>query len=177
MPLYGLNSVLDTLVAQTAGSIGEDQNIIELCGIYLIRGRTVMALFYGPLMILLSLSQRLWPRVWRVPSLDIDGSPCNVGDDLAIHHATTFVSSFFIGTFFCCLNDLQIRFLNAVGKYHLVAISQSILFLAFIPISYLIIVKGGGGIYAAGQVSLYFQVTLFASLLFMQSIQEDLKPA
>lgn len=106
LPLYGLNSALDTFVAQTAGSIGEDQNIVHLCGIYLIRGRSVMALFYGPLMIILSLSQRLWPKVWRVPSIDEDGNPCNVGDDLSIEHASIFISSFFIGTFFCCLNDL-----------------------------------------------------------------------
>jgi hypothetical protein len=43
-----------------------------------------------------------------------------------------------------------------MGKCHIAAICQTILLMAFIPIGYIIVVSGKGGIYAAGQVSLYF---------------------
>lgn len=42
--LLGLNSALDTLVSQSAGSAN-----LELCGVYLNRGRFVMTLFFVPL--------------------------------------------------------------------------------------------------------------------------------
>jgi len=65
--LLGLNSALDTLVSQSAGS-----GNLELCGVYLNRGRFVMTIFFIPIVffiyqvewILVSIGQN--PEVSRI---------------------------------------------------------------------------------------------------------------
>jgi Na+-driven multidrug efflux pump len=65
MPLYGLNSAMDTLVSQVVGSIG-DQKMLELCGIYLIRGRYMLTLLYIPLLFIVMYSHTIWQFIFLV---------------------------------------------------------------------------------------------------------------
>jgi MATE family multidrug resistance protein len=46
-PYYGLNSALETLVSQAKGA-----NNIELCGVYLQRGRVMAIIFFIPVCIM-----------------------------------------------------------------------------------------------------------------------------
>ena len=111
MPLHGLNSAVDTLVAQAAGSIGEDtigddHYIIELCSIYLLRARAIMTVFYIPATLILYLVKNFLPNVWMVSEYNRFGDLVNIGDTVALEHASIFIQYYFIGSYFACLNDL-----------------------------------------------------------------------
>lgn len=45
--VIGMNSALDTLVSQSAGA-----GKLEMCGVYLNRGRFIMTLFFLPVLVL-----------------------------------------------------------------------------------------------------------------------------
>lgn len=111
MPLHGLNTVLETLVSQVAGSIG-DPKMIELCGIYLVRGRYLLTLIYIPLFFVVMYSNIFWRWIYLVENRE--GKV--VVDQEALMYAKHFLYSYFIGSYFAALNDLQFRFLHCMGK-------------------------------------------------------------
>ena len=81
-----------------------------------------MTVFYLPFLLILYLVKYLLADVWMVSIDNGDGVMKNVGDTVALEHASTFIKCFILGTYFTCLNDLQIRFLNAMGKSKIVLI-------------------------------------------------------
>lgn len=122
----------------------------------MLRARAIMTVFYIPAIIILYLVRLFLPNVWMIAQDNGDGTFTNVGDTIALEHAQTFIQYYFVGTYFSCLNDLQIRFLNAMGKQKIVLVCQIVTFIMFIAVGFLIIVEAEEGIKGAGHVHLYF---------------------
>lgn len=115
-----------------------------------------MTVFYIPSLMILSLVSYFLPDVWMISIDNGSGQFKNVGDSVALEHASTFIRNFILGAYFVCLNDLQIRFLNAMGKSKIVLVCQAITSIAFVPIGYLMIFKADQGIKGAANVQLSF---------------------
>jgi Na+-driven multidrug efflux pump len=93
--------------------------MLELCGIYLVRGRYLATLLYVPLFFIVMYAHKIWQFIFLV-----ENTRGNVvTDQEAITYAREFVLSFFIGSLFCVLNDLQMRFLHSMGKSRVVLMS------------------------------------------------------
>ena len=62
--ILGFNSALDTLISQAAGA-----GKIELCGVYLNRGRFLMTALFLPIMIVLMNTERILVYIGQDPSV------------------------------------------------------------------------------------------------------------
>lgn len=112
--ILGMNAALDTLVSQAAGA-----GNMELCGVYLNRGRFVMSVMFIPMMIL---------------SFNMESILIHLGQDpLASMYSQQYVLAYLPGLYFQCLQNCQLKFLNNLGYTKQPMISQSIA-IAFHPL-------------------------------------------
>lgn len=93
--------------------------MLELCGIYLIRGRYLLTLFYVPLFFVTLYAAPIWRAIYLVEN----SHGQVVVDQEAIMYAKQYVYAYFVGSYFCAMNDLQFRFLHCMGKSRVVLMS------------------------------------------------------
>lgn len=94
----GVNSAIETLVSQTSGG-----GNLELCGVYLNRGRYILTLLFIPITILL----------FNVESVlnSIEVTTPNVA-----RYTQEYILAFLPGLFLMAHTDLHRKFLNSLGK-------------------------------------------------------------
>ena len=95
--ILGFNSTLDTLVSQAAGAGNH-----ELCGVYLNRGRFILAILCVPIVITLLHTENILLLLKQDPQV--------------AKYAQTYVKAFLPGLVISGLVDLQRKFLNNFGK-------------------------------------------------------------
>lgn len=97
---YGLNSALETLVSQAYGAKN-----LELCGLYLQRGRYILSLSYVPIVGIFLLSHLLLTKLGQ--------------NALVVDNAYKYILVMIPATYLQGLQDLQRKFLTQVGRAHI----------------------------------------------------------
>ena len=96
MAIMGLKSAFDTLISQAAGA-----GNFELCGKYLNRGRFILCCMFVPIAALLCFTEEILLAT---------------GQDIRVSYfAGLYVRCYLPGLFLHVMNDIQRRFLNALG--------------------------------------------------------------
>ena len=97
---YGLNSALETLVSQAYGAKN-----LELCGLYLQRGRYLLSLAYVPIVGIFLLSHLMLTKLGQ--------------NGLVVDNAYQYILVMIPATYLQGLQDLQRKFLTQVGRAHI----------------------------------------------------------
>jgi Na+-driven multidrug efflux pump len=105
---------------------------MELCGVYLNRGRFIMTCAFVPISITLMQSKSILLYFKQ--------------DQKVAEYASTYIMCYLPGLYILGLNDCQRRFLNSLGKNSVPLISQIVAIAFHLLWSYLFVDKLGYGI-------------------------------
>lgn len=95
--IIGFNSVLDTLISQSAGA-----RKLELCGVFRNRGIFFVCIIFMPISIILNYSEDILVYIGQHKEV--------------ASHSQRYINAFLPGLFLNSIGDCQLRFLNNLGK-------------------------------------------------------------
>lgn len=105
--VIGMNSALDTLVSQSAGA-----GKLELCGVYLNRGRFIMTLFFLPVLILSFYVEPILVGMGQNPQVAA--------------YTKEYMRAYLPGLYIMGLQNCQKKFLNNLKKVKVPMVSQCV---------------------------------------------------
>jgi len=156
--VIGLNGALETLVSQANGA-----GNLALCGVYLNRGRFVLAMTFLPIIIILFQSEAILVGI---------GQNAEVS-----HHAQAYVIAYLPGLILSGMIDSQRRFLNMLGYTKIPMICQTMGQVFHVLLCYIFVWKLEMSITGIGIASSITNLIIFLSLIQFTNWTEDIQEA
>lgn len=158
--VQGMNSALDTLVSQSAGA-----GKLELCGVYLNRGRFIMTFSFVPVALATFFIEDLLVGAGQNPRVAA--------------YTQQYLHAYLPGLYLIGLNNCQTKFLNNLKKAKVTMISQIVACMLHVVWTYFLVSKDqmNLGIKGTGIAMVISNLTVYSINLLYTACLPDIKEA